>query len=658
MLQLKRERVRQAARRSRRRILIGEPDAAPAQPLATPEEVFRVVFRSVVFPFLAIDVDRLASELQGHPHGELCWCKMRLRGEGNRRSASLGAWRGLLQMLDVPLPARLATARALAKATGDSIERTLARIDNPEHPYFSVTSQGDELIWQENTIWPIAYSTALVQLDTLVGAYESIYAQKREQIRQGYKQAGFDLNPDFLDHYTRVMPTTVHYAAASLGAWLGGSKNVQFFGQYAIEPQLNNKDYALKCARSMGFSEDEASALNDGGLVAVPPTIALPLMQTQGSTEVFGGIALNEANINHLDQDHFDLEQQDKATPRPGILFDKHYRAPFIGRPLSAYAVHGGKNVLRDHYDDFYKAHAGAELVRCKHYVAPVIDIETQEDAQSIVADIPIRDAKNGIFFRGQTSFHALGRPPLIRQFLFGDSCSTEPSLPSAASRVRFNYDAFHFALRHYLENYCFAFHKKRKAGKARKWRQRLCKPSLSIDYALMALAQHYGVPTHGLDVTTDLDVALWFATNKYDSTGPLTRYQALSSNDWVENKSKWPVIFVCQVVTHSLAASLHDCAELDDFDLKPLRPLRQKARFFLGGHSDQQNRMAESVVCVLRLNPGSYPVGISFDALFPAPEVDRAYAAMLKFRTDRYFTWAGTERINQFHDWAAGAEL
>ena len=48
-----------------------------------------------------------------------------------------------------------------------------------------------------------------------------------------------------------------------------------------------------------------------------------------------------------------------------------------------------------------------------------------------------------------------------------------------------------------------------------------------------MALGQHYGIPTHGLDVTTSLDIATWFATNKWTNNGEWASYAKKPISDW-----------------------------------------------------------------------------------------------------------------------------
>jgi hypothetical protein len=165
-----------------------------------------------------------------------------------------------------------------------------------------------------------------------------------------------------------------------------------------------------------------------------------------------------------------------------------------------------------------------------------------------------------------------------------------------------------------------------------------------------MALAQHYGLPSNGLDVTTNLDVAVWFATNAYskDEATNIAGYKKMDASNWANDAQKWPVVFACQMVTNTIRPSLRDCEELEEFGIMASRPARQSAKFFHGGHSDHQNRLAESTVCAFRLRPNLYETEATFDALFPSPNEDQAYQFMLKFAKKYPNLWS--THINQFH--------
>ena len=390
----------------------------------------------------------------------------------------------------------------------------------------------------------------------------------------------------------------------------------------------------------------------------MPIRVAFNLIQAQQSAQVVGGISVDELNL--VNPPTAGLEDESLAPKdRRGLLIDRQYRAAFWRRPLAEQALFGAETVTRDHYEAFYAARPAAGMLRCKHYSAPIYDVRSLEELRTLAAGIPERG--EGIVYRGQTKLHLLDRPQPIKQLLFGASCADEPSFPSSAARQRFDYDSLHYQLLYYLENFGLDF--PRSPGRLgdevyARWRTARVSPACEIDYAAMALAQHYGLPSHGLDVTEDLDVATWFATQTYRTgVDGLADYTPLRAEDWPSNPAEWPVVAMLQPVTWSLSGSLQGCQELDTFGLVTLRPQRQKARFFLGGHADHQNRLAEALVCVARLAPGDYGSALSFEHLFPSPDEDSAYRVMLGFANYRPFWTKGPLGVARFRRWWANKQ-
>lgn len=343
------------------------------------------------------------------------------------------------------------------------------------------------------------------------------------------------------------------------------------------------------------------------------------------------------------------------ATDMPGILLDKYYRAPFRARNLRNQAVYGSRNVYRDHYTAFYSDREAIDVLRCKHYCAPVYQVGSLSEIEALAAAIPNR-SEEGIVYRGQTELFLLNRPRPVKQFLFGESCAKEPSFGTSAARRNFDYDSLHFGIGYYLENYGLDFPRvqgEMGAQVFRDWREARTSSECGVDYAIMALAQHYGLPSHGLDVTTSLEVASWFATHLYE-TAPdgQVSYRRMKPEDWPKDPERWPVVAVFQPVTWSLAGSLQDCQELEAFGMKALRPVRQSAKFFLGGHSDHQNRLAEAAVCFVRLKPGIYGGDLTFGNLFPSAGEDAAFRMMLKLADFKPLRELGANGVARYKYW------
>ncbi len=616
------------------------------------DDVFREVFAQLHFPFLSADTVALAEFLvhpQAHEGAHLI-LGLKARNT-DRHSAVVQAFASLIRQVKVPPHIAGFFSRSVAVVASDGAAEALASLLSSNEPPFNLVKQGYGLRWDEMSPWPAAYRHFLIHLGSLVWGFGALIEQRRKELMDNYKAAGLPIDGvEILDQTARVLPTRYHYAAASLGAWSGGAKNVQFFSYFASGPQISNPAINTQYAKRIGYDAIVSQALTDSGVIAVPMTLALPLLNAQQDFTVFGALPIDEWNASNLPATDVVQKGPRARDVLPGLLLDKYYRTTFYAREIGEQALFGEREIMRDHYTDFYASAAHVGLLRCKHYCAPIFEVGSKDELHELSARIPKR-SDEGVFYRGQTSLYTLKRSHHVRALMFGKSRSEEPSLVTSAARMNFDYDSLHFALRFFVEEDLFgaAGFKSVLSRAYQKWRKVSGRITCDIDYAIMALAQHYGLPSHGLDVTDDLDVAIWFATNKW-APGPPANYRSLGSDDWGGDPTGWPVIFACQQVTHSLGWSLQQCKELGEFGMHALRPLRQKASFFLGGHSDHQNRLGEAVVCAFRLKPGDWATVCTFNSLFPPPEEDPAYAALLRFAEIPEFSGLGAAKVARYH--------
>lgn len=615
------------------------------------DKIFYEVFKDLPFPYFAVDLGRLnkviARENAISPRTHVV---LPLDVASEKRSVLAASWSGLLSNGNVPHPvlSALATSAPLNKSGNGRILLRNTGV-NPRSS-LQVGSQG--IRWEQESYWPIAFSTVLSQFYMLVGLNFLAIAKQREETGARLQAKGFDpSNIKFRSEFPRLLPTRQQFAFASLGAWLAGAENLQYFGYYATIRQIHHQELNCKYLARMGFDDETAKAMDSSGLIGVPSNLLAPLLEAQGDSNLFGSLPIDEQNsANPPAIDPLRYLQDESKTAMQGVLVDKYYRAPFWTRTLAPHGLYGAKNLLRDHYSDFYAGLPIRELIRCKHYCAPVIEVSSLDEIQQYVAQIPILSATE-IFFRGQTAMHTLRRDGAVKQLLFAESCSVEPSLTTSASRdLTYDYDVLHFALRQFAERSLYDGDRKLIAERTERWRDQSASPTCRLDYAIMALSQHYGLPSHGLDVTTSEDVAVWFATNRFykEQVGGISGYNMMCSSDWAEDPNRWPVVFACQAVTNSIEPSLQNCEELEDFGILAARPERQHAKFFHGGHSDHQNRLAEAVVCVFRLRPNTYETQSTFTSLFPSPAEDAAYKLMLDFAEEHPTSWG--RYINRFH--------
>jgi hypothetical protein len=617
-------------------------------------DVFLEVYADLRFPLIAVDMEKLRDELRQHKQmGQKSHFAVRLHGtSGKRRAALVSSLRGLFRRIDVQpkMIGLIANSETMQRASLSETVRSFAG----ERPAFAVYEHGDMLVWEEDSLWPLAFSTLLQQFMNVMTLHQKLIEERIATMEKELHDAGWASEnvEGVVSEFPRQLPTHLQYAMASLGAWLGGALNVQYFGYYATIRQIYHPSLNIKYAKRIGFGDADAEALASSGMVAIPASLMSPLVDAQGSNIVFGSIQVDEFNMANEPSPAF-METKDIENERslPGFVLDTFYRAPFRARVPSGYGFYGLKNVLRGHYAEFYTGLSPHAMVRCKHYCVPIVEIASREELSFHIAKIPLRN-KDGLFFRGQRRLYLLKRHEAVRKLLFADSCSDEPSLVTAASRESdYDYDFVHFGLKAFLEEDVLRRADEGESGLFERWRNEAVNPMCSLDYAVIALAQHYGIPSHGLDVTTSADVALWFATNRYSrNDSRFATYTTLRTEDWPADREEWPVVIACQMVTQSIEQSLRDCQELATFGFDARRPRKQQARFFHGGHSDHQNRLAEAVVCVFRLAPGAYETKLTFDALFPPPEDDPAYRVMLRFASSPVFGPQCGRFVNRFH--------
>ncbi len=141
---------------------------------------------------------------------------------------------------------------------------------------------------------------------------------------------------------------------------------------------------------------------------------------------------------------------------------------------------------------------------------------------------------------------------------------------------------------------------------------------------------QHYGVPTPSLDVTSDLAVALFFASHRFRQDGHGRAYfEPYSSNDAPR------VIYVfCISGFRATMEGLHDLPTFQH--APPLRPTRQKCGLVYFGER-AINACLTDCHCVMELSPDFDGSDLpDAQELFPGRDEDPFYNLMLELR-DRY---------------------
>jgi len=483
-----------------------------------------------------------------------------------------------------------------------------------------------QLYWESDFAWPHGVGPRLAALTRL-------YRGGAEQLRRRateFEAMGPPAQMQFLGTGARNWPLAIQMKYLGLGQFSTGL--------VAAPPHLLESTVRLKLRdshvnrtgfRLMGYTREESEHLVAGGLVSINVTDLTPFIDEAKSVPyMLGGLPLNEFNLANWPA-VTDLAERDR---KPGFFLDRHYAGWFFAaKPRAAPAYYGAKNeFFRDHFAAFRRDLKIAGSYRAKHYSIPVVRVTSRDELFRIAARLPEFEGQQA-WYRGQTAHFSFRRPPAAARLLFGREDVDELSLPGAAPRRGLAYDDVHAMLQTLVQDHVYEQARKRGRDSAavhEEWLGALDHWDLDV----MALAQHYGIPTHGLDITSSLEVALWFATHRFgDAAGGGKTYRRMTATDWPSNPANWPAIYIVLPVTHTLQPSIWTIENAGRRTLvEALRPRRQHGAFFMGAHGSHQNRLAEAIACILQLEPGDWSCGVTYPELFPPPEDDPAYAFML----------------------------
>ena len=298
---------------------------------------------------------------------------------------------------------------------------------------------------------------------------------------------------------------------------------------------------------------------------------------------------------------------------------------------------------------------------RAKWWDIPCLHATNRGELIQIVETLSAVLDNKGLLFRGQTDAYRVPRSAWIRELLFGNEKVDEIALTSTASRHDFDFDHFLGQLQLELQSliYCDIDPEHFKAWRVDKQSGQICFTDEKIcsrynewlnagnhwDVTVMSIAQHYGVPTHGIDLSTDLEVAIWMALNE------AYPYKASKEVRWwyrpVDRSLKRPVIY--------LVAPMNTGTELSNYELSGLPSERQRAQsahMHFGGWGMHTNLCAEEVLCAITLGT-DVTNSLTTSDMYPSPSQDPLFDALLELRRERSKSgqaW-GYERITLWQE-------
>ncbi|WP_181257016.1 FRG domain-containing protein [Vibrio splendidus] len=292
------------------------------------------------------------------------------------------------------------------------------------------------------------------------------------------------------------------------------------------------------------------------------------------------------------------------------IVIDKNYGLTYDRELIQHHAAVYG-------YEEAIPDYSGDQLVtdgylRVPFRKIPRINISNRVELDALLSSIESRDPNLKLLFRGQNSEYFIKRKAEENLALYGSETVLEPSLiPSAVRRNVLIEDVmplWNSMLHTYLDKNILSLpiHEQKIASRE------LANFKISPKFGMfsLALAQHYGLPSVGLDATDNIETALFFATHKFETTNGSSSY-TYNLHEMTER----PVIYIL-----SPPEKFH----LDYDDFKPagldfLRPDKQGAKFLHTGWGLNQNRCARHIWIALYLDPcGDFGSISKAEDLFP----------------------------------------
>lgn len=323
--------------------------------------------------------------------------------------------------------------------------------------------------------------------------------------------------------------------------------------------------------------------------------------------------------VNEFSQGAFPLPFPVDKFHIESVYFDNNYGRFFTGGFLNEMAmVYGG---MLDEYDHGAVINLPrVDSLRVPYRLIPVYKANNLEEIRCAVEQMK-KYSPNYIFlYRGQGHIYTIERTEEEKMILYGCFMPVkEPSFLPSFLRSKLNYDKVVSS----WHNVCALLTEelmKTYRDVYLDFRQRELFHLLAL-----GLAQHYGLPSVGLDLTDDLKVALWFAIYNatYSSKEPVKA-------ELVKDEDNEATIFVFRCHPRSV----YRYSDLVK-GIGAHRPDAQRAYFNYCGWGLAKNQLALDLACAFRVDasftkelPDNY-----IRHLFPQKEDDEVLRILLQIK-------------------------
>ncbi len=323
-------------------------------------------------------------------------------------------------------------------------------------------------------------------------------------------------------------------------------------------------------------------------------------------------------NIYPLPNEVHPTGDRDGTDDAPNTFMDRMYGRVFTPRRVIRHAVYGRTEKM-NHYIRFDGLRIVDEL-RVPYRRIPIFAVDDLSSISTAVRQLAGANQSHTLLLRGQGETYMLERDAAESELLYGETVN-EPSFRPSFLRANFNeltlQSIWHNQAALLLNDIGFVYQSILSESQLRDYWNDVTtlRRTPDCDGFALGIAQHYGLPSVGLDLTDELKVAVWFALYSMSIDGA-----GRATCNVVPDDSK-PTVFVFR------------CPYDTVFDYKRVRPKqfphgrpdRQSAWFAHVGWGAAENQMGSYLMCGFRLKASmaeQLPADYSMH-LFPRTEED-----------------------------------
>lgn len=323
-------------------------------------------------------------------------------------------------------------------------------------------------------------------------------------------------------------------------------------------------------------------------------------------------------------------------------LLDDYYGRIIYSNSVSPY----GDTRSLEYYLRHYQQNI-IDSLRVPFRKIPIFKLDHISEIQELIEKIEAENESYTILLRGQSKFYPLTRDKSEITFLYGEEHVKEPSFLPSFLRTNFNetfiYSLWHSQTALLLNDVGVDLSNSLTTKQLEEYYDDVTKIKGSPHFTPIALgfAQHYGMPSIGLDLTKNLKVALWFATNELNIDNGIA--------------STYPIADFSQSTVYIFRCPTD--AVFSHKGIKPkfinnTRPDRQDAWFSHVGWGLSKNQLASYLVCGIRLSQNILQLFEPDYAkyLFPPREIDLVLNSFLDIAENEKYIGEVRRALNKIY--------